>query len=91
MIRRFLWFAAWFLTGAVFSATPFVVRGHLLHVAETARGEQTMGPGILTFVGLLVAPAGGVCLLLIAMMVRKLKRKRQAIEHGLSSTDDQTR
>ena len=48
-----------------------------------------MGPGILTFVGLLVAPAGGVCLLLIAMMVRKLKR--QAIEHEVSSTDDQTR
>jgi len=88
MIRRFLWFAAWFLTGAVLSATPFFVRAHLLHVAETARGEQTMGPGILTFVGLLVAPAGGVLMVLVAMLVRKLKR--HAIERDVSSTDDQT-
>ncbi len=91
MIRRFLWSSAWFDTGAVLTATPFFVRGHLLHVAETTRGEQTMGPGILTFVGLLVAPAGGVSLLLFATMVRKLKQKRQAIERDGSSKNDQTR
>lgn len=73
MIRRFLWFAAWFVTGAVLTAAPFFVRGHLLNVAETARGEQTMGPGIFTFIGLLAAPVGGVIVLLLALLVRKLR------------------
>ena len=49
-----------FAVGAVVTAAPFVISGHIDHLKERARGEPTMGPGLKTAMGLIVAPVGGV-------------------------------
>ncbi len=73
-IRRLMLSAIWFLVGAVVAATPFVVRGHLLHLEEAARGEPTMGPGWSTFLGLLAAPVGGTVAVVIYWWIQRRRR-----------------
>jgi hypothetical protein len=56
-----------FVVGAVAAAAPFLIAGHFAHIDEAARGEETMGPGITTFVGLLASPVGGIVAVVIAL------------------------
>lgn len=49
-----------FLAGCAVVAVPMFVSASMLHADETARGEQTMGPGIEMFLGMLFAPIGGI-------------------------------
>jgi hypothetical protein len=56
-----------FVAGAILTAAPFLISAHFANADELARGEQTMGPGITTFVGLLFAPVGGIAGLLIGL------------------------
>jgi hypothetical protein len=56
-----------FVVGAAATATPFFIAAHFSHIDEAARGEETMGPGITTFVGLLASPVGGIVAVVIAL------------------------
>ena len=67
-----------FVVGAVATATPFLISGHFAHLDETARGEETMGPGITTFWGLLASPVGGIVAAVIVLWL--LKRKEANTE-----------
>ena len=60
-----------FVAGAVLTATPFLIVAHFAHIDEAARGEETMGPGITTFLGLLASPVGGMVAALIAAFVQR--------------------
>lgn len=62
-----------FLIGALAIAAPFLISGHLAHLDEVARGEQTMGPGMTTFLGILAAPVGGAAALGITWWFRRRK------------------
>ena len=65
----FLIGAVAFVVGALATAAPFLIAAHIEHLGEVARREGTMGPGILTFLGLLAAPVGGVIAGIIAVWV----------------------
>ena len=43
MLRSIAVHLAWFVAGAVVAATAFLLRGHLLHLSETANDMPTMG------------------------------------------------
>ncbi len=77
IVRRVLLYMISFVLGAVVVFVPFYLRGHMLHADEMARGEPTMGPGIVTFFGMLLSPVGGVSGLLAAMWVGRKRRGRQ--------------
>ena len=66
-----------FVVGAVATAAPFLIAGHFAHLDEAARGEETMGPGITTFMGLLAAPVGGIVAVVMALWLLK-RRKANA-------------
>ena len=68
MIYRVLIAASSFVGGAVLASSPFLIRAHLMHADEVARGEQTMGPGFQTLLGLLAAPVGGALALLVTWL-----------------------
>lgn len=65
-----------FVVGALATAAPFLISGHFAHLDEAARREETMGPGITTFFGLLVSPLGGIVAVLIGLSF--LRRAKQA-------------
>lgn len=67
-----------FVIGAVATAAPFLVSGHYAHLDEAARKQETMGPGITTFLGLLASPVGGIVAVVIALWF--LKRKKANTE-----------
>lgn len=67
-----------FLLGAIITATPFFILGHLGAADEAARGEPTMGPGITTFLGLLAAPLGGlVAVIAYLIWIRRPARSQK--------------
>lgn len=74
--RRFLVYAFVFFAGSVATFLPFFVRAHLMNAAELARREQTMGPGIITFAGLLAAPLGGVFMVVLALLTLKVRARK---------------
>ena len=49
-----------FAIGCLAVVVPFFIRASIDSADETARQEQTMGPGITMFMGMIVAPLGGV-------------------------------
>ena len=59
-----------FVIGAAATAAPFLISGHLAHLDEAARGEETMGPGMTTFLGVLAAPVGGAVALVATWWYR---------------------
>lgn len=63
-----------FVVGAAATAAPFLIAGHFAHLDEAARGEETMGPGITTFLGLLASPVGGIIAVVIALWLSKRKK-----------------
>ena len=71
MIRRLVLFTLCFIVGAAITAAPCLISAHFAHLDEAARGEETMGPGITTALGLLAAPVGGAVALLIALWLGK--------------------
>lgn len=63
-----------FVVGAVATAAPFLIAGHFAHLDEAARKQETMGPGITTFMGLLASPIGGIVAVVIALwLLRRMK------------------
>lgn len=63
-----------FVVGAAATAAPFLIAGHFAHLDEAVRGQETMGPGITTFMGLLAGPVGGIVAVVIALwFVRRRK------------------
>lgn len=54
-----------FAVGCLAVVVPFFIRASIDHADETARQEQTMGPGITMFMGMIVAPLGGVVTLIL--------------------------
>ena len=79
MVRRFLLYICSFVLGAVVVFVPFCVGGGMLHADEIARGEPTMAPGIVVFLGLLLSPVGGVMGLFLAIWIGRKKQRRQDI------------
>ena len=73
MGRTILIGAIAFGLGAVAAGGPFVIAGHHAGRAEAARGEPTMGPGITTACGVLLAPLGGAVAASVAVWVRRRK------------------
>lgn len=70
-----------FVVGAAATAAPFLIAGHFGHIDEAARGEETMGPGITTFMGLLVSPIGGIVAVMVALwLLRRKKAKEETPE-----------
>ena len=67
MTRKILAAAASFVVGACLASGPLLVRAHLMNADELARGEQTMGPGFQTLLGLCAAPLGGTVALLLSL------------------------
>jgi Trk-type K+ transport system membrane component len=67
-----------FVAGAVATAAPFLIAGHFAHLDEAARGEPTMGPGITTFLGLLLSPIGGIVAVVVTLWL--LRRKSATVE-----------
>lgn len=53
---------------------PAFYQASLLHADEQARGEQTMGPGIQMFMGLIFAPLGGLVVLGVWYAIRHWRR-----------------
>ena len=80
MIARILLYICSFVLGAVVVFVPFFVGGGMLHADETARGEPTMLPGIVTFLGLLLSPVRGVIALLIAIWIGRKSQASQKSE-----------
>jgi hypothetical protein len=73
-----------FVAGAVATAAPFLVAGHFAHLDEAARGEPTMGPGITTFMGLLLSPIGGTVAVVIALWLLRRKKAHQSFQNRLN-------
>lgn len=67
-----------FVVGAAATAVPFLISGHYAHLDEAARGEETMGPGITTFLGLLASPVGGIVAVVVALWI--LRRRKANME-----------
>ncbi|MEZ5945195.1 MAG: hypothetical protein R3C18_27795 [Planctomycetaceae bacterium] len=67
-----------FVVGAAATAAPFLIAGHYAHFDEAARRQETMGPGITTFMGLLAAPVGGIAAVVIALWL--LRRQKANTE-----------
>lgn len=59
-----------FALGALCVLGPMFVRASIIHAQETARHEQTMAPGITMFMGMLLAPLGGLLAIAIVAIVR---------------------
>lgn len=79
MGKTILIYVAGFFVGAVATALPFMITGHFAHLDETARGEPTMGPGMTTFLGLVLSPFGGLLAVLILRLfvVRKSHARKR--------------
>lgn len=67
-----------FVVGAVATAAPFLIAGHFAHIDEATRGEETMGPGITTFMGLLAAPLGGIVAVVVALWLLRRQKANTA-------------
>ena len=80
MVRRILLYICSFVLGTIVVFVLFFVGGGMLHADETARGEPTMLPGIVTFLGMLLSPVGGVIALLIAIWLGRERQGRQKSE-----------
>lgn len=82
MVKKVVVHTLAFVVGAIVIAAPFFVRAHLDHADELARGEQTMGPGLTTFLGMIVAPVGGVVAGLISLAISHgLAARKKRVEH----------
>lgn len=66
-----------FVAGAILIAAPFLLSAHLANADELTRGEQTMRPGITTFLGLLAAPVGGTVGLLVGLWAYRRSQRKQ--------------
>jgi hypothetical protein len=62
-----------FLLGCVIVALPIFMLALAVHADETARGEQTMGPGIEMFLGIVAAPIGGVAGCFVFLLLKRRK------------------
>ena len=82
MIRSILIHAFWFAVGAIATATPFLVHANVMNADELARGEQTMGPGITIFLGLLAAPVGGTVVVIVCLWLERRKRRDSVRQYG---------
>ena len=60
----------------VLTAAPFLVSAHFANADELARGEQTMGPGFTTFLGILAGLFAGLIAAFLAgwLTSRKLRQ-----------------
>lgn len=63
-----------FLFGCAIVVLPAFYQASFLHADETARGEQTMGPGIQMFMGMVFAPLGGIVALAVWYAIRHWRR-----------------
>lgn len=75
-MKRFVIYAGSFAMGALAVAGPMFVRASIIHLDETARHEQTMAPGITMFVGMLLAPIGGLLAVALVAIVRNVRNER---------------
>jgi hypothetical protein len=71
-MKHFLIYASSFLLGALAVAGMMFVRASIIHAEETARHEQTMASGITMFMGMLLAPLGGLLAMAIVAIVRSV-------------------
>ena len=67
-----------FVVGALLSGAPCVISGYLAHAEEAARGEETMGPGWTTFLGLVAAPFGGAVAAAVAFWWTRRRGEHEA-------------
>lgn len=71
-MKQFLIYAGSFVLGGLCVLGPMFVRASIIHAEETARHEQTMSPGITMFMGMLLAPLGGLLAIAIVAIVRSV-------------------
>lgn len=70
-VRSLLYNVLVFVSGCLAVIVPMFFRASMINADETARHEQTMAPGITMFLGIVIAPVGGVAALLILRLVRR--------------------
>jgi len=75
-----------FVVGAAATAAPFLIAGHFAHIDEAARNEETMGPGITTFFGLLAAPVGGTVAMLVGLWANRTRERKADNGGGISDS-----
>ncbi len=73
-VKKWVVLVCVFLFGCAMVILPAFYRASVVHADETARGEQTMGPGIQMFMGLIFAPLGGLVALGVWYAIRHWRR-----------------
>lgn len=73
-MKAFLIHVVSFVLGSLAIAVPMFIRASMTHAEEAARHEQTMAPGITMFFGLLLAPVGGLLVMSLMLIARRIRK-----------------
>jgi hypothetical protein len=61
-----------FSAGFLLVFVPYAITSAHLLAEETANGLQTMGPGLTFFVGLILAPFGGLAAVVLTFVIKRV-------------------